>query len=117
MLAEDSFQQLLLDQTNQSIIITGESGAGKTEACKTILAYIARASDAVFAGEPDQDLHTPGSQKQAESSQMESVETYVLDSNPVHEAFGNAKTVRNINSSRFGKFIQIGIQTSSGNIC
>ena len=117
MLAEDSFQQLILDKCDQSIIITGESGAGKTEACKIILAYIARASDQIFQGAPDQDLHKPGSQTKADASQMESVETYVLDSNPVLEAFGNAKTVRNINSSRFGKFIKIDIQSKSGNIC
>ena len=53
MMAEDSFQQLIIDQKNQSIIITGESGAGKTEACKIILAYIARASEDVFLGDPE----------------------------------------------------------------
>ena len=109
MVAEDSFQQLIIDQKNQSIIITGESGAGKTEACKIILAYVARASDEVFHGDPDQDLHVPGQQATANASQMESIETYVLDSNPLMEAFGNAKTTRNINSSRFGKFIQVSI--------
>ncbi len=66
MIAEDSFQQLILDQKDQSIIITGDSGAGKTEACKIILAYIARASERFFQGHPDEDLHTPGSQKQAD---------------------------------------------------
>ena len=117
MIAEDSFQQLILDQKDQSIIITGDSGAGKTEACKIILAYIARASERIFSGHPDEDLHTPGVQKQADQSRMQGVETYVLDSNPVLEAFGNAKTTRNINSSRFGKFIQVDVQTQSGDIC
>lgn len=115
MIAEDCFQQLITEQKNQSIVITGESGAGKTEACKIILAYIARANQNIFEGDPSQDLHVPG--KQADGTQMESVETYILDSNPVLEAFGNAKTVRNNNSSRFGKFMQVGIQTQSGNIC
>lgn len=117
MIAEDSFQQLILDQKDQSIIITGDSGAGKTEACKIILAYIARASERVFSGNADEDLHTPGVQKQADQSRLQGVETYVLDSNPVLEAFGNAKTTRNINSSRFGKFITVDIQTQSGDIC
>ena len=116
MVAEDSFQALLADEQNQSIIITGESGAGKTEACKIILAYIARANENVFKGDPMQDLHTPGTTSASNSEQIESVETYVLDSNPLLEAFGNAKTTRNINSSRFGKFIQVNIHSQTRNI-
>ena len=51
--AEDCFQQLIMDGRNQSIIITGESGSGKTEACKIILAYIAKANQSVFVGSPN----------------------------------------------------------------
>ena len=116
MVAEDSFQQLIIDERNQSIIITGESGAGKTEACKIILAYIARANEDVFRGAPLDALHTPGARSTSNAEQIESVETYVLDSNPLLEAFGNAKTTRNINSSRFGKFIQVNIHTQTRNI-
>ena len=65
-IAEDCFQQLIIDQKNQSIIITGESGAGKTEACKIILAYVARANEDIFQGEADQDLHTPGKTQKAD---------------------------------------------------
>ena len=54
MVAEDSFQDLMIDQANQSIIITGESGAGKTEATKIVLAYLARAGKG-FQG-PEEDL-------------------------------------------------------------
>ena len=95
---------MLRDFTNQSIIITGESGAGKTEATKLILAYLAKAGCG-FSG-PDQDF-LRSSKQMASLGPKSSIEQQVLDSNPLLEAFGNAKTFKNNNSSRFGKFIQV----------
>lgn len=71
---------------SQTIIVSGESGAGKTEATKQIMRYFAAAKGGVI------DTR---------------IQTAVLAANPVLEAFGNAKTVRNNNSSRFGRFMQL----------
>ncbi|CAK9097010.1 Unconventional myosin heavy chain 6, partial [Durusdinium trenchii] len=88
--ADAAYRAMLSEKASQSIIISGESGAGKTEATKRMLAYLAELQSS-----------------KAESGGRRSVESQVLDANPVLEAFGNAKTVRNDNSSRFGKFIEV----------
>ncbi|CAL1262322.1 unnamed protein product [Larinioides sclopetarius] len=82
------------DRENQSMLITGESGAGKTENTKKVIAYFANVGKSSKA-------------KDKEASKKGNLEDQVIQTNPVLEAFGNAKTVRNDNSSRFGKFIRI----------
>lgn len=78
-------------EQNQSIIVSGESGAGKTVSAKYTMRYFANVGG---------------------SSEETQIEKKVLASNPIMEAFGNAKTTRNDNSSRFGKFIQIDFNRS-----
>merc|ERR1719189_1633626 len=80
---------------NQSILITGESGAGKTENTKKVISYFAT-------------ICSSGKRKEGEAS----LEDKIVATNPVLEAWGNAKTVRNDNSSRFGKFIRIHFNSS-----
>ena len=88
--AEESYQGLIDRQKNQSILITGESGAGKTENTKKVIAYFA-------------SIGGSGKKKDGEIG----LEEKIVQTNPVLEGWGNAKTVRNDNSSRFGKFIRI----------
>ncbi|XP_057692410.1 unconventional myosin-Vc isoform X3 [Corythoichthys intestinalis] len=84
--AEEAYKQMARDHKNQSIIISGESGAGKTVSARYAMRYFAVVSKS-------------GSKTQ--------IEDKVLASNPITEAIGNAKTIRNDNSSRFGKFTEI----------
>lgn len=82
-IADTAIREMIRDEVNQSIIISGESGAGKTETAKIAMQYLA----ALGGGS--------------------GIEYEILKTNPILEAFGNAKTLRNDNSSRFGKLIEI----------
>ncbi|XP_030273454.1 myosin IEb [Sparus aurata] len=86
-LADNMYRNMMIDSENQCVIISGESGAGKTVAAKYIMSYVSKVS-----GGGDKVQH---------------VKDIILQSNPLLEAFGNAKTVRNNNSSRFGKYFEI----------
>ncbi|XP_017056440.1 myosin heavy chain, muscle isoform X11 [Drosophila ficusphila] len=92
-ISDGAYVDMLTNHVNQSMLITGESGAGKTENTKKVIAYFA----------------TVGASKKTDEAAKNkgSLEDQVVQTNPVLEAFGNAKTVRNDNSSRFGKFIRI----------
>ncbi|XP_042243023.1 myosin heavy chain, muscle-like isoform X2 [Homarus americanus] len=95
-IADGAYMDMLQNHENQSMLITGESGAGKTENTKKVIQYfasIARKSDF--------------QKKAVKFSSGGNLEDQIVQTNPVLEAFGNAKTVRNDNSSRFGKFIRI----------
>jgi myosin-5 len=83
-----------------AVQVTGESGAGKTETSKLIMRYLA-----YLGGFKKSAWDLPAAEAQAAASS--SIEQKVLESNPLLEAFGNAKTVRNDNSSRFGKYVQL----------
>ena len=100
--ADDAYTSVMLGH-NQSILITGESGAGKTEATKIIIQYLLeKGATAAAKGDGASD------DKDADSYDMsEIIRKRILDSNPILEAFGNAKTIRNDNSSRFGKFFEL----------
>ena len=99
-LAEAAYRDMIDDKKNQSIIISGESGSGKTESTKILLKYFA-VSSLLSTGSKSINMN------EVNRDDLITVEKQVLDSNPLLEAFGNAKTIKNNNSSRFGKFIQV----------
>ena len=86
-IADDAYKNLLKFNKNQTILVSGESGAGKTYSTRCIIKYLTNLS-----------------------KNKSSIENMVVQSNPILESFGNAKTLRNDNSSRFGKFIKIQIK-------
>uniref|UniRef100_A0A673G6R5 Myosin-7 n=1 Tax=Sinocyclocheilus rhinocerous TaxID=307959 RepID=A0A673G6R5_9TELE len=97
-ISDNAYQYMLADRENQSILITGESGAGKTVNTKRVIQYFA--SIAASGGKKDPSAQNKGT-----------LEDQIIQANPALEAFGNAKTIRNDNSSRFGKFIRIHFDT------
>jgi len=93
-LSNNAYRNMNTNRDNQCIIISGESGAGKTEASKIIMQYISAVSRS--------------------SAEIDRVKDRLLGSNPVLEAFGNARTLRNDNSSRFGKYMEIEFDKAGG---
>ncbi|XP_075435723.1 myosin-4-like [Ascaphus truei] len=100
-ISDNAYQAMLTDRENQSILITGESGAGKTVNTKRVIQYFATIA---AVGEKKKEP-APG-------KIQGNLEDQIIQANPLLEAFGNAKTVRNDNSSRFGKFIRIHFGTT-----
>ncbi|KAL2097612.1 hypothetical protein ACEWY4_006819 [Coilia grayii] len=96
-ISDNAYQYMLADRENQSILITGESGAGKTVNTKRVIQYFASIAASGGKKETDKNKGT--------------LEDQIIQANPALEAFGNAKTIRNDNSSRFGKFIRIHFDT------
>uniref|UniRef100_A0A668S5L7 Myosin-7B n=1 Tax=Oreochromis aureus TaxID=47969 RepID=A0A668S5L7_OREAU len=90
-IADNAYNDMLRNRENQSMLITGESGAGKTVNTKRVIQYFA-----IVAALGDTPAKKGGT-----------LEDQIIEANPAMEAFGNAKTLRNDNSSRFGKFIRI----------
>merc|ERR1712212_1277634 len=98
-IAEGAYRNMLQNTKNNAMLITGESGAGKTENTKKVITYLA--------------MVATGSGKKSEKKV--SLEDQIVATNPILESYGNAKTARNDNSSRFGKFIRIHF-TQSGKL-
>ncbi|KAB1262911.1 Myosin-7B [Camelus dromedarius] len=97
--ADNAYNDMLRNRENQSMLITGESGAGKTVNTKRVIQYFA-----IVAALGD----GPGKKAQFLATKTGgTLEDQIIEANPAMEAFGNAKTLRNDNSSRFGKFIRI----------
>merc|ERR1712083_968502 len=99
-IAETAYRNMLQNKKDNAMLITGESGAGKTENTKKVITYLAMVA-------------TGGGKK---SEKKVSLEDQIAATNPILESYGNAKTTRNDNSSRFGKFIRIHF-TNSGKLC
>jgi len=92
-ISDGAYMNMMQGGDNQSMLITGESGAGKTENTKKVLSYFANVG--------------ASTKKDEKAAKQANLEDQIVQTNPILEAFGNAKTTRNDNSSRFGKFIRI----------
>ena len=115
-----SYRGLAVDGQDQSILVSGESGAGKTETVKILMSHLASIQAAAACAsitsnddkqQQQQQQHQQQQQQQQQHQFVPPIVQRVLDSNPLLEAFGNAKTIRNDNSSRFGKYLQLQFDT------
>jgi myosin heavy subunit len=92
-----AYSQMCADGSSQSVLISGESGAGKTETTKKVLSYITSVA-----------ADKSGAKSNPNAAEKAGIEERILQSNPLLEALGNSKTLRNNNSSRFGKYMKVG---------
>ncbi|NXQ52971.1 MYH7 protein, partial [Anthoscopus minutus] len=107
-IADNAYNDMLRNRENQSMLITGESGAGKTVNTKRVIQYFAIV--AALGDTPGKKLiplGCVGTDTSFAFVLQGTLEDQIIEANPAMEAFGNAKTIRNDNSSRFGKFIRI----------
>merc|ERR1712079_756672 len=100
-ITETAYRNMLTNNKDQSMLITGESGAGKTENTKKVISYLAMVA---------------APKKAKDGPKKAALEDQIVATNPILESYGNAKTSRNDNSSRFGKFIRIHF-TQTGKLC
>ena len=105
-IADTAYQEMMTWQRPQSVLISGESGAGKTETAKKVMQYLAFRQQSADARTPTADAATLTA----------TIAEALLESNPLLEAFGNATTVRNDNSSRFGKFVKLWFDSRVGTL-
>ncbi|XP_016895941.1 myosin-9 isoform X3 [Cynoglossus semilaevis] len=96
-ITDTAYRSMMQDREDQSILCTGESGAGKTENTKKVITHLAHVASS----------HKTKKDQNSSILSHGELEKQLLQANPILEAFGNAKTVKNDNSSRFGKFIRI----------
>ncbi|KAJ3045218.1 Myosin type-2 heavy chain 1 [Rhizophlyctis rosea] len=104
--AEEAYRSMIQEGKNQSIIVSGESGAGKTQSARYIMRY--------FATVDNLTKSTRNTETSSSSGNISEIEQAVLATNPIMESFGNSKTTRNDNSSRFGKYMEIFFSKPSG---
>ncbi|KAL5369271.1 myosin [Cryptosporidium parvum] len=102
-IAEWTYRRMLKDNRSQSIIISGESGAGKTETSKHVLKYLSYVSNRQRMKNATNNIVD-----KVEGLHLSTIENCLLSSNPLLEVFGNSRTIRNDNSSRFGKYMKLG---------
>ncbi len=102
VVADNAYRNLGAEQQNQAVVISGESGAGKTKSAREVLRYIVELATG---------SHQPGGQR-ASRGRADAIVGKIMQNNPILEAFGNAKTLRNDNSSRFGKYLELGFERS-----